>query len=97
MSTNHKIELWDLDKIVPYAANAKKHPPDQVRKLATAITKFGWTQPIVVAGNGEIIAGHGRRLAAIQLGLAKVPVICRRDLTKAEADALIAKLGATPL
>ena len=85
---NHKIELWEIEKIIPYEANAKKHPPEQVRKLATAITKFGWTQPIVIAGNGEIIAGHGRRLAAISLGLKMVPVIVRRDLTKAEADAL---------
>lgn len=85
---NQKIEIWDIDAIIPYEANAKKHPPDQIRKLATAITKFGWTQPIVIAGNGEIIAGHGRRLAAIELGLKKVPVIVRRDLTKAEADAL---------
>lgn len=82
------IELWDIDQIIPYEANAKKHPEAQITKLATAITKFGWTQPIVIAGNGEIIAGHGRRLAAIKLGLKKVPVIVRRDLTKAEADAL---------
>lgn len=88
MSKPSTIELWDIEKIIPYAANAKKHPEAQVQKLATAITKFGWTQPIVIAGNGEIIAGHGRRLAAIKLGLKKVPVICRRDLTKAEADAL---------
>ena len=86
--TTNKIELWDIDAIVPYEANAKKHPDAQIQKLATAITKFGWTQPIVIWGNGEIIAGHGRRLAAIKLGLKRVPVIVRRDLTKAEADAL---------
>lgn len=82
------IELWEIGKLVPYEANAKKHPPEQVTKLATAITKFGWTQPIIVWTNGEIIAGHGRRLAALELGLKKVPVICRRDLSKAQADAL---------
>ena len=85
---NRQIEVWEIEKIIPYEANAKKHPQDQVNKLATAIKTFGWTQPIVVWGNGEIIAGHGRRLAAIQLGLARVPVIVRRDLTRAEADAL---------
>lgn len=85
---NHQIELWEIEKLVPYGMNAKKHPRDQVQKLARAITKFGWTQPIVVWENGEIIAGHGRRLAALELGLKKVPVIVRRDLTKAEADAL---------
>lgn len=84
----HAIEIWDISKIIPYAANAKKHPQEQVIKLANSITKFGWTQPIVVWKNGEIIAGHGRRLAALHLGLAKVPVICRKDLTKAQADAL---------
>lgn len=85
---NHKIEVWEVSKLIPYEANAKKHPPEQIEKLATAISKFGWTQPIVVWANGEIIAGHGRRLAAIHLGLARVPVIVRRDLTRAEADAL---------
>lgn len=88
MSEPHKIEVWDVEKLIPYEANAKMHPQEQVQKLATAIQKFGWTQPIVVWGNGEIIAGHGRRLAAIHLGLSRVPVICRRDLTRAEADAL---------
>lgn len=82
------IELRDIDQIFPYAANAKKHPPEQVEALANLIKKSGWTQPIVVWKNGVIIAGHGRRLAAIHLGLAKVPVIVRNDLTEAEADAL---------
>lgn len=86
--TKHTIQLWDVDKLVPYATNAKKHPPEQIKKLAQAIKKFGWTQPIVVWTNGEIIAGHGRRLAAIELGQAKVPVIVRDDLSQPEADAL---------
>lgn len=88
MSDNHKIEIWDIEKIIPYEKNAKIHSDEQVSKLATAILTFGWTQPIVVDVDGIIIAGHGRRLAAIKLGRAKVPVICRRDLTKAQADAL---------
>lgn len=85
---SHQIEIWDIEKLIPYEANAKKHPEEQVEKLATSITKFGWTSPIVVDADGIVIAGHGRRLAAIKLGLAKVPVVCRRDLSKAEADAL---------
>lgn len=88
MTSPQTIEIWDIEKVVPYGANAKKHPVDQVQKLAMSIKKFGWTQPIVVWTNGEIIAGHGRRLAAIELGLKRVPVFCRRDLTQAEADAL---------
>lgn len=84
----HAVELWEIDKIIPYEQNAKKHPPEQIEKLAKSIRKFGWTQPIVVWTNGEIIAGHGRRLAAIELGMKKVPVIVRRDLSRPEADAL---------
>lgn len=83
-----KIELWDIDKLVPYALNAKNHPEGEIEKLAKAILTYGWTQPIVVWTNGEIIAGHGRRLAAIKLGRKKVPVIVRSDLTKDQADAL---------
>lgn len=82
------VQLWNVDKLVPYQSNAKKHPQNQVEKLAGLIRKSGWTQPIVIWKNGEIIAGHGRRLAALHLGLEKVPVIVRSDLTKAEADAL---------
>lgn len=85
---NPSIELWSVDKLVPYENNAKKHPDEQVAKLAKSIEKFGWTQPITIWKNGEIIAGHGRRLAAIKLGLKKVPVVVRSDLTKVEADAL---------
>lgn len=82
------IELWNVEDLVPYPGNAKKHPPSQVEALANLILKSGWTQPIVIWKNGEIIAGHGRRLAALHLKLTKVPVIVRSDLTKAEADAL---------
>jgi ParB-like chromosome segregation protein Spo0J len=84
----HPVEVWEIDKVIPFDKNAKKHPPEQVEKLAKAIKKFGWTQPIVVDVDGVIIAGHGRRLAAQKLKMKKVPVICRRDLDKDAADAL---------
>ncbi|MFA9261773.1 MAG: ParB/Srx family N-terminal domain-containing protein [Undibacterium sp.] len=86
--SDHTIEIWELDKIKPYERNAKKHPKEQVEKLAASIREFGYNQPIVVDADGIIIAGHGRRLAAIVLGRKVVPVICRRDLTKNQADAL---------
>lgn len=88
MTVNPTVELWGIDKLVPYEQNAKIHDEEQIEKLARSIEKFGWTSPISVWKNGEIIGGHGRRLAAIKLGLNKVPVIVRADLTKAEADAL---------
>ena len=87
-SANLGIELWPIEKIQPYKDNAKKHSETQVDSLVKSIAKFGWTQPIVIDTDGVIIAGHGRRLAAIKLGLKKIPVVCRKDLSKAEADAL---------
>lgn len=88
MSKIYPAELWPIADIKPYPRNAKIHEPEEVKKLAQSIKTFGWTQPIVVDVDGVIIAGHGRRLAAIELGFDKVPVICRRDLTKVQADAL---------
>ncbi len=87
-STGVPIEIWEIDQIVPYDKNAKIHDDDQIESLAKSIQKFGWTQPIVVDADGVIIAGHGRRLAAQKLGLTKAPVVCRKDLSKPEADAL---------
>lgn len=76
-----QIELMDVDKLVPYELNSKVHDEKQIAKIATSIKEFGWDQPIVVDESGSIIKGHGRRLAAISLGLKQVPVLVRRDLT----------------
>ncbi len=70
-----RIETWPLARLQPYARNAKGHGPEQVAKIAASIAEFGWTVPCLVAGDGELIAGHGRVLAATQLGLTEAPVI----------------------
>lgn len=83
------VEHWPVSRLKPYAKNAKKHSPESTKKLAAAIRGSGrWTQPIVVRADGEIIAGHGRRLAAIELGRETVPVVVMHGITDAEADAL---------
>lgn len=82
-----KIELWDIERLIPYEANVKIHDEKQVAKIAESIRRFGWDQPIVVDVNGVIIKGHGRRLAAISLGLDQVPVLVRDDLTEDEVKA----------
>lgn len=81
------VELMDLDKIHPYAANAKIHTDAQVDSLVKVIKSQGWDVPIVVDKDGVVIKGHGRRLAALRMGLKKVPVIVRRDLSEAEVKA----------
>jgi ParB-like chromosome segregation protein Spo0J len=81
------ISLRPVDDLIPYTNNPKEHPDEQVRKIASSIKNYGWDQPIVVDGDGEIIKGHGRMQAAELLDLDKVPVIERPDLTDAEARA----------
>ena len=73
------IETWPLARLQPYAKNSKAHGPDQVAKIAASMAEFGWTVPCLVAEDGELIAGHGRVLAATQLGLTEAPVIVLLD------------------
>lgn len=84
-----QIETWAIDRVLPYKNNVKGHDAKQVTKIATSIKEFGWRgNPIVVDMYGVIIAGHGRRLAAIQLGMVEVPVIVASDLTDDQCRAL---------
>jgi len=82
-----EIETWPIEKLRPYARNAKMHGDDQVAKIAASMAKFGWTVPCMVADDGELIAGHGRVLAATMLGLTEVPVIRLGHLGEAERRA----------
>lgn len=82
-------EMWDIDKVKPYPQNVKIHDAKQVEKIAKSIEEFGWRgNPIVVDADGVIIAGHGRRLAAIRLGMKSVPVQVASDLTADQVKAL---------
>ena len=81
------LERWPIENLIPYELNVKKHDKEQVARIVQAISRFGFDQPIVVDKNGLIIKGHGRRLAALELGMKTVPVWCRRDLSDAEARA----------
>ena len=81
------IETWPLSRLQPYAKNAKAHGADQVAKIAASMAEFGWTVPCLVGDDGELIAGHGRVLAATQLGLTEAPVIVLGHLTEAQRRA----------
>jgi ParB-like chromosome segregation protein Spo0J len=82
-----RIEQWPLVRLQPYAKNAKVHGADQVTKIAASMAEFGWTVPCLVSEDGELIAGHGRVLAATQLGLSEAPVIVLGHLTEAQRRA----------
>jgi DNA modification methylase len=82
-----QVELWPIDRLLPYAANARTHPDEQVAQIAGSIAEFGFNVPCLVGDRGVLIAGHGRVLAAKRLGLQQVPVIRLGHLTDAQARA----------
>jgi len=100
MNLPDAVERWPIDRLEPYARNARTHGDDQVARIAASMVEFGWTVPVLVDGDGGVIAGHGRLLAAHRLGLDSVPVIRLEHLTPAQvrayriADNRLTDLGA---
>ena len=84
-----RIELWPIDRLRPYERNPRTHTDAQVDQIAASMVEFGWTNPILVDENAGILAGHGRLLAARQLGLADVPVIRFEHLSEAQKRAYL--------
>ena len=76
------VERRPVADLVPYARNARTHSGEQVAQLAAAIREFGWTIPVLVDEQSNIIAGHGRVLAAQSLGLTDIPVMVARGWTE---------------
>jgi ParB-like chromosome segregation protein Spo0J len=89
MNLAHRIELWPVERLKPYDRNARTHSPEQVTKIAASLAEFGFTNPILVDSADGIIAGHGRLMAAKELGLADVPVIVLDHLSDAQRRAYV--------
>ena len=83
------VEVWPIDKLIPYARNARTHTEEQVAQIAASIAEFGWTNPVLVGAGGVIIAGHARLAAARKLGLTEVPVIPLDHLSETQRRALV--------
>lgn len=83
-----EIVYRPLADLSPFVGNARTHSKKQVAQIATSIEAFGFTNPILVDEGHELIAGHGRLLAAKSLGLASIPVIVLSDLSEAQKRAL---------
>ena len=84
-----RIELWPVDRLRPYERNPRTHSDDQVAQLAASMVEFGFTKPILVDEANGILAGHGRLLAARQLGLKEVPVVRLEHLSEAQKRAYV--------
>lgn len=82
------VSYQDPAALRGYVANARTHSPKQVSEIAGSIERFGFANPIILDAGGEIIAGHGRLAAALQLGLARVPTITLAGLTPEQARGL---------
>src|ERR1700727_894398 len=83
------IQMWLIDKLIPWARNPRTHSDAQVAQIAASIAEFGFNNPILVDTKAGIIAGHGRLHAARKLGLKEVPVIVLDHLTEAQKRAFI--------
>lgn len=81
------IKMININDVIPYEKNAKKHPEEQVEYIANSIKRFGWKQPIVIDKENVVVVGHGRLLAAQKLGYEQVPVLYADDLTEDEIKA----------
>jgi len=84
-----EIQHWPIEKLRPYDRNPRTHSRGQVQKIAKSIRTYGFTNPILVASDAGIIAGHGRLEAAKLLGLTSVPVIELSHLSPAQRRAYV--------
>src|SRR5580693_2125533 len=77
-----QIEQWPIDRLIPYARNARTHSARQIAQIAGSISEFGFNNPVLIDPDGSIIAGHARVLAARQLGYNDVPVVVLAHLSE---------------
>jgi DNA modification methylase len=89
VNTDLQIERWSVDRLIPYARNARTHSPEQVAQIAASIAEFGFVNPVLVGADGVIIAGHARVMAARKLGMTQAPVIVLDYLNAAQRRALV--------
>jgi len=83
------IEYWPIERLVPSARNARTHSAVQVAEIAGSIRTFGFTNPLLVGEDSDVVAGHGRLAAARLLGMTEVPVIPLRKLNEMERRQLM--------
>ena len=84
-----QIETLSVDTLAPYARNSRTHSPEQIAQIVASMREFGFTNPVLIDDAGGIIAGHGRVMAAAQMGLTKVPCLRLTGLTEAQKRAYI--------
>ncbi len=89
MNLPKHIEHIEVEALVPYARNSRTHSPAQVDQISASIREFGFTNPVLIGADDTIIAGHGRVMAARQIGLDRVPCIRLGHLSEAQRRAYV--------
>lgn len=84
-----QIEQIPINELTPYTRNSRTHSAAQVDQIAASITEFGFCNPVLIDAQGEIIAGHGRVMAAKQLNIEQIPCIRLGHLTDAQKRAYV--------
>ena len=89
MKTTTEMQLVPITKLVPYVNNARTHSPEQITKLRSSLREFGFINPVIIDRDFNVIAGHGRILAAKEEGIKEVPCVFVDHLTEAQKKAYI--------
>lgn len=89
MILDHNYEKRPVSELYNYGMNSRTHSPDQVDQIKSSIKEFGFTNPVLIDGDGQIIAGHGRVEAAKGLGIKELPCIVLEGLTEAQKKAYV--------
>ena len=89
MNTTSEMQLVPIDKLIPYANNARTHSPEQLNKLRSSLREFGFINPVIIDRDFNVIAGHGRILAAKAENISEVPCVFVDYLTPAQKKAYI--------
>lgn len=87
--TASEMQMVAIDKLVPYANNARTHSPEQISKLRSSLREFGFINPVIIDRDYGVIAGHGRIMAAREEGISEVPCVFVDHLTEAQKKAYI--------
>lgn len=89
MKTTTEMKLVAVSKLIPYVNNARTHSPEQINKLRSSLREFGFINPVIIDRDFNVIAGHGRILAAKEEGITEVPCVFADHLTDAQKKAYI--------
>lgn len=89
MNMTSEMEHVPVDRLIPYINNARTHSPEQIKKLRASLREFGFVNPVIIDREYNIIAGHGRVMAAKEEGITEVPCVYADHLTEAQKKAYI--------